>query len=129
MHCLTTTSVVFNVYRDGRRGPHLGGFMRRALSWLIVSFAFVACRDVPQAPKAKSEADAALIADSANRALADSARIAAKDAKASKSAGASNTPAVISNISFPNQALVGQTVEMKFNFTDDAEDAPWFVSV
>lgn len=103
--------------------------MRRALSWLIVSFAFVACRDVPQAPKAKSEADAALIADSANRALADSARIAAKDAKASKSAGASNTPAVISNISFPNQALVGQTVEMKFNFTDDAEDAPWFVSV
>ena len=100
--------------------------MRRALSWLIVSIALVGCRDVPQAPKTKSASDAALSADSANAAAADSAM---KNAKASKSVGASNTPPVVSNISFPTTAVVGQTVEMKFNFTDDAVDAPWFVSV
>src|SRR5690349_24683380 len=99
--------------------------MRRALSWFIVSLALVACRDVPQAPRTKSESDAALTAD----ATADSARLKAADAKASKSAGASNTPATITNMSLPDHALVGETVNMSVSFTDDAEDSPWFVSV
>jgi PKD repeat protein len=94
------------------------------MSWFIVSLALVACRDVPQAPRTKSESDAALLADAA-----DSARLTASDAKASKSAGASNTPAVISNVSLPDHALVGEPITLSLNFTDDAADSPWFVSV
>ena len=103
--------------------------MRRVLSWLIVSIALAACRDIPQAPKSRSAADLSLSADSANAAAGDSARLTAAKAKASKSAGANNTPAVISNIQFPATAQVGQSVTMQFNFTDDVEDSPWFVSI
>ena len=102
---------------------------RRTLSYLIVPLCFIACRDIPQAPRAKTESDTRMAIDSANAAAADSARLSAAQAKASKSVGASNTPAVISNVSFPDHALVGEPVTLSFSFTDDAEDSPWFVSV
>jgi len=102
---------------------------RRPLSYLIVPLFFLACRDIPQAPRAKTESDTKMAIDSANRAAADSARISVAQAKASKSADANNTPAVISNVSFPDHALVGEPVTLRFSFTDDAADSPWFISV